>query len=168
MKRLLALLWTCGCASSVQTGVDPIVGCLRDSDCQYGFYCQAGGCQQAMRTCQSDADCVLGESCQPNPALGCRDPSGGLDCPAANLCLPADVSFCCPCQTDADCALGGYCVTLSAGTVCSSSCTPFGCDAGTCCPDGSSCGTVESPDAGPLPTCLPGNGVCPTTGLKCQ
>ncbi len=168
MKCLLALLMTCGCASSVQNGVAPIVGCLQDSDCQYGFYCQNGGCQEPMRSCQTSSDCVLGETCQTNLAAGCTDPDSGLDCPAANLCLPANVSFCCPCQTDADCAVGGYCVSLSTGTVCTSSCTPFGCDAGSCCPPGSSCGTVEGPDAGPFPTCVPDNATCPSTGLGCQ
>jgi hypothetical protein len=162
LKRLLLLILACGCSGSVRAGVEPIVGCQGDSDCQYGFYCQGGGCQQAMRSCQASSDCVVGETCRPNPAPGCADASVDLDCPAANLCLPANEGFCCPCQTDADCALGGYCVTLDAGTVCTSSCTPIG------CPSGSRCGAVASLDGGLLATCIPDDATCPTSGLSCN
>ena len=164
----LGLAGAPGCVVSEEQGVAPIVGCHQDTDCLYGYYCQEGGCQDSPRTCTFNADCVLGETCQPNPAPGCSEPDSGLDCPAASLCLPPDVGFCCPCQTDDDCASGGYCLVLSLGNLCSASCDPLGCVSGNCCPDGGTCGSIAGPDGGTLETCLPNDGVCPTSGLSCD
>ncbi len=163
-----ALTMGSGCVVTEEEGVHPIVGCFQDSDCLYGYYCQNGGCQQSRRTCASNGDCVVGETCEPNLAPGCMLPDSGFDCPAPDLCQPSDLGYCCACQTDAQCAPGGYCLALSSGNACSASCSPPGCTAIECCPSGSSCGSIQGPDGGPLETCLPNGAACPATGVKCQ
>ena len=164
----VALAASLGCVASEESGVHPIVGCLDDSDCLYGYYCQGGGCQQSPRTCASDADCLIGESCQANLAPGCIHPDSGLDCSAPTLCQPTDLGYCCPCQTDAQCAPGGYCLILGSGNACSVRCSPRGCTSADCCPSGSSCGSIRGPDGGLLETCLPNGRACLINALNCR
>ena len=172
MKRPIAaalfLAGSSGCVVSEENGIHPIVGCLADADCLYGYYCQGGGCQQSRRTCASDAECLVVETCQPNLAPGCLEPDSGLDCPAPSLCEPADFGYCCPCQTNAQCTPGAYCLELSSGNACSADCHPRGCFSPDCCPSGSACGNIQGPDGGVLETCLPIDGTCPVTGLTCR
>ncbi|HUB09884.1 MAG TPA: Dickkopf N-terminal cysteine-rich domain-containing protein [Myxococcales bacterium] len=147
----LALL--AACIPPVQQGVNPIDGCVLDTDCPTGYHCAPGigdaltgnACQLFPRPCRIDAQCDPGQSCQ------------------SGSCLPADRAFCQPCETNSDCAAGGLCVTSSGasdgGAYCSESCDscpsssfcqmtiePGGGDAGfTCIPTAESCNAGNTP-----------------------
>ncbi|MHB8417675.1 MAG: Dickkopf N-terminal cysteine-rich domain-containing protein [Myxococcales bacterium] len=133
------------CIPPVQSGVNPIDGCVLDTDCPAGYHCAQGSggaltgnaCQLFPRSCRVDQQCDQGQSCQ------------------NGSCLPANRAFCQPCDTTGDCAAGGLCVVgqPDAGGLCSE-----GCDS---CPSADFCqmATDSSGNDAGL-TCLPTPAAC--------
>jgi hypothetical protein len=143
-------LTSAGCSvPPVQSGINPVNGCVLDTDCPDGYHCQTGACQLLPRTCAIDVQCDPGQSCQ-LPA------SGG-----AGSCLPANRGYCQACDTTADCAVGGLCVSFSGGEqFCST-----GCGANCTAVNGSCTDTTDAngDDAGF--TCLPPDLACGDGGI---
>ncbi|MHB1845153.1 MAG: hypothetical protein ACYCWW_10000 [Deltaproteobacteria bacterium] len=62
---LAALLAQAACLEpAVESGVNPVEGCVQDTDCPQGFHCAGGACQLAPRPCKIDAQCDPGQTCQ--------------------------------------------------------------------------------------------------------
>lgn len=107
---------TCGANGACEYG-----GCTPADDCtfggvQAGFEChELSGYGACIPVCETDADCVEGETC-----------TGAADDGTAYCVLP-------PCTTDADCSEGFTCDTGSGG------CLPPTCADDTECTDGFVC-----------------------------
>lgn len=141
--RALIVASCLACVPPVQSGVNPIDGCVQDADCPSGYHCApatgdaltGNACQLFPRACSIDAQCDPGQSCQ------------------SKSCLPANRTFCQPCGTSADCAAGGLCVINAGpsdgGGYCSEACTS--------CPSPSFCQATIDPATGGDggSTCIP-------------
>ncbi|MEO1271777.1 MAG: hypothetical protein AAFX99_27100, partial [Myxococcota bacterium] len=104
-------------------GACACVGCLSDEDCGPNAFCNAQQtCEENSNTggCQSDSDCVMGDTVgRCDATLGCYTPGqcGDQDpfdssCPEGLMCTGLFPLFqgCAGCTDDTDCRAGEFCI----------------------------------------------------------